>query len=963
MLQFRPEVSPIPPGQLPSETDQPKAAPFKADAEVFEFGPFRLDAATPALYLEDDFVALTPKALETLCVLVEGAGRLVTKDEILQRVWPDAFVEEGSIANNISALRKALNPCFEGVGPIATIARRGYRFTAPVQLRKMQPQIVLIADSVKHAKPIAAIRATVETRSPVETRSAVAVSAMPHRADAAEADQFKRTALAAIMVAVIVGVIGFAAVMQVSAINQSAAPVIRRSVAVLPMKNLSGEAAHNWLRLALAETISAELAGGNQFRVVSGENVVRMQQELAPPAGVGLTRKQLDEIGRDLGSDLILTGNYLVVGGKMRIDVRLDEVATGDAIASASITDTSDRFLDIVARAGAELRLALGVDPQPAGYATAVRAAFAAGPDALRNYFEGLEALRLRDGPKARELLTAAVGVDGNFALAHAALSTTWRLLGYDKRGAGAAQRALDLSGQLSSEGRASVEAQFHEATASWPKAIALYQALWKQYPDNIEYGLKLGNAQWLGGRSADTLTTIAELRAMPERDSRDSRIDLLEASAADTLNDYPRASAAAARAADKAKAANAKLMLARARTKQGIYALRVGKRDEAMAYLVEAESLFAALGEIGGVADVVRWQGSAAFDAGRYDDAAAAHERALKMVAPLNYVRLATELQLNLADVARLRGDLGRAITLAESALASAREADHQSAQARALITLATPLRLRGDLAGARDAYQRAAEMLGAIGEVRNQNIALNNIAVIDFLTGDLPRARQSFETVLAYDRKIGNNAGLALRLNNISRIRVLQDELAEAEQLNAEECRLQESLKAVANLAWCRTRLADIYLERGRRDDAQALAAPIVVKDFGSSVMAPIYLARFARLQLGLGHVDAAAIAIAAAEKVQAAGAVVEEQAIHVAVIRAEVEAAQGKRTAAIARLTRAISDADRSGLTTWWLDARLVLSRLDPREAAETERAARHAGFTLMARKARALAVKSS
>src|SRR5215470_9742564 len=63
----------------------------------------------------------------------------------MQRVWPDAFVEEGSIANNISILRKTLNPDFAGEGPISTVARRGYRFTAEVSLRSATAEITLRA--------------------------------------------------------------------------------------------------------------------------------------------------------------------------------------------------------------------------------------------------------------------------------------------------------------------------------------------------------------------------------------------------------------------------------------------------------------------------------------------------------------------------------------------------------------------------------------------------------------------------------------------------------------------------------------------------------------------------------------------------------------------------------------------------------------------------------------------------
>src|SRR5262249_37622886 len=117
--------------------------PARAAADFFEFGPFRLDVSNRSLYCSDEFVPLTPKVFETLLLLVEEAGRVVDKEQLMQRVWPDAFVEEGSITNNISTLRKILNPHFDGDGPIATVARRGYRFTASVQLRNESADIVL----------------------------------------------------------------------------------------------------------------------------------------------------------------------------------------------------------------------------------------------------------------------------------------------------------------------------------------------------------------------------------------------------------------------------------------------------------------------------------------------------------------------------------------------------------------------------------------------------------------------------------------------------------------------------------------------------------------------------------------------------------------------------------------------------------------------------------------------------
>src|SRR5665213_2352167 len=115
---------------MPSE---PKAPPAVQDSIEYEFGPFRLDAARRALYRGPEFIPLTPKAAEMLVLLVEQAGRIVSKDQILERAWAGVVVEEGIIANNVSALRKVLDPHFEGDGPIATVPRRGYRFSAPVR--------------------------------------------------------------------------------------------------------------------------------------------------------------------------------------------------------------------------------------------------------------------------------------------------------------------------------------------------------------------------------------------------------------------------------------------------------------------------------------------------------------------------------------------------------------------------------------------------------------------------------------------------------------------------------------------------------------------------------------------------------------------------------------------------------------------------------------------------------------
>ncbi len=98
----------------------------------YEFGPFRLETKGGMLFRNGHPVPLAPKVAETLLLLVQSAGEVVDKRELLEKLWPDTFVEEGSLARNISVLRKALEEESSGQEYITTISKRGYRFSVPV---------------------------------------------------------------------------------------------------------------------------------------------------------------------------------------------------------------------------------------------------------------------------------------------------------------------------------------------------------------------------------------------------------------------------------------------------------------------------------------------------------------------------------------------------------------------------------------------------------------------------------------------------------------------------------------------------------------------------------------------------------------------------------------------------------------------------------------------------------------
>ncbi|HKY42067.1 MAG TPA: winged helix-turn-helix domain-containing protein, partial [Pyrinomonadaceae bacterium] len=124
---------------------------------VYEFGPYRLDSSKRVLTCEGETISLTPKATDILLILVTNAGELVEKDELIRQVWPDTFVEEANLTQNIFRLRKALDDDRAGPRYIETVTRRGYRFVAQVRTNGTPASSAEVRDLANSAFPIVAV--------------------------------------------------------------------------------------------------------------------------------------------------------------------------------------------------------------------------------------------------------------------------------------------------------------------------------------------------------------------------------------------------------------------------------------------------------------------------------------------------------------------------------------------------------------------------------------------------------------------------------------------------------------------------------------------------------------------------------------------------------------------------------------------------------------------------------------
>jgi tetratricopeptide (TPR) repeat protein len=396
---------------------------------------------------------------------------------------------------------------------------------------------------------------------------------------------------------------------------------------------------------------------------------------------------------------------------------------------------------------------------------------------------------------------------------------------------------------------------------------------------------------------------------------------------------------AAAGRAAAKAIAEKATLLLARARLKQGNHLNRLGDYQQAMVRFDEAGTLFQSLSDNGGLADSLRYEGGAMVERGEFEAGDKKLAAALALAQPLHYVRLTTEI-LNLqANEFRLRGNLHTSLRAAEAALASAREADDQAAVGRTLLTIGSVVRLQGDFARARVVDAEAEQILRKAGSNRDADAAVNNLLVVDLAQGRLTGMRDRFEALLAADRKAGVKSGIATRLVNLSRVRLLEGDLAEAERLTVEECGIYETLASKANLASCRIQLAGIQYELGRAADARVTVDSISLSDAKRSPQPPTDLARLATVHLRLGDRASASAILADADRSLSGRDYVPEQSVSVSIARARLESATGGVAVAMDRLKKAQREAEKFDLAPLTFDARLALAELSEPAARRT------------------------
>jgi tetratricopeptide (TPR) repeat protein/TolB-like protein len=725
-----------------------------------------------------------------------------------------------------------------------------------------------------------------------------------------------------------------------------AVAVVRRSVAVLGLRNLSGRSESAWLAVALAEMLASEMGAGEALRTIPGESVARLRAELPLADFDSLARDTLARVRERLGSDLLVLGSYTALGdkagGQIRLDVRLQDTTAGEVVASVSETGTEAALFDLVSRTGVRLREKLNIGVPTPAQRDSVRASLPQDPAAARLYAEGLARLRLFDASGARVLLEQARAKDPRHALTRAALAQAWTLLGYDRRAEDESKQAMDLSSSLSREDRLSIEGQYQEAAHQWDKAIEMFRALFTYFPDNLEYGLRLASVQESGGKGKEALDTLAALRKLPAPAGTDPRIDVVEAVTARYQRESQRGVDAAARAAKAALALGAKHVLARARFEEGSNLQNLGKMDEAVAALTEAEKLFREVGDRRGVAASINNRGLVMAGRGDLDGTEKLWGEALAIYQSIGNRSGEALIVSNLGNVDYVRGNRTGARRRWEQTLPIYRELNEPDGEARVLNNIATVLGEQGDIAGARGMFEQALALYRRIGQKSGVLSAAGNIARSWHEEGDLAAAERGYAEVMTLWKETGDKEAAAPFIEKYGDLLRDKADVAGARKAYTDALTLWQDMKQEGEATGARLALLDLDVDGGKGKEAepsvrQALEVVRRLKSPAGEANARVLLARIASAQ------GRAAEAKSEAEQARTLAIKSEDRSVR---LRLEIACARvlgtlagAERSLALNMLRQAQADATRTGILPLVLEARLALGEIEMRTSPAT------------------------
>jgi DNA-binding winged helix-turn-helix (wHTH) protein/TolB-like protein/Flp pilus assembly protein TadD len=454
----------------------------EAARDLYEFGPFRLDTVRRRLLHRNQPVPLTPKAFDTLLVLIENCGQVMEKDHLMDAVWSGLAVEENNLTQSISALRKALGEKRKDPQYILTVPGVGYRFIGTLAER-------LGDGATNGARTDSETSQAGEIEPPTRTSALVnTVRIVERSSDLGSAKRDRRRALLYLaLAAVIVGVGTYLLVHRLRRNVAAAAPnAAIRSIAVLPFKPLENGDGDEYVGLGMADALITKLSGIHQITVRPTSVIVRYQK----------TDLDASAVGRELEVDSVLDGRVQKSGDRIRLTVQLLRASDGQPLWGETF---DQKYTDIFAVEDriSEAVVAALIPTLSELQRQQLNKHYTENTEAFQSYMRGRYYWNQRTAGDVRRAISFfedAILQDPNYALAYAGLADSYATLSiFDNanqaenmpKARSAAMKALELDDGLG-EAHASLAYVKHRWEFDFPGAEREFQRSFElnsQYP------------------------------------------------------------------------------------------------------------------------------------------------------------------------------------------------------------------------------------------------------------------------------------------------------------------------------------------------------------------------------------------------------------------------------------------------------------------------------------------------